>query len=64
MKNSTARQLFNAIAAGRTRSAWVVMATYTSGGELKASRPMSYREAKATARAIREGCGYAVIERA
>ena len=65
MKNSTARQLINATAAaaGKQRG-WVVMSKFQRDVELNTSAPMTYREAKAAARSIREACGYANVERA
>lgn len=64
MNLNTSRQLMNAVSAKQTQAVWVVRSTYERGGELKASVPMSYRMAKVTARMIREGFGYATIERA
>lgn len=63
MKNSTARQIAEAIYAKPAPAVWVVRSTYTRGGELSTQGPMTYRMACATARAIREACGYATVER-
>lgn len=67
MKPSTATQLSNAIAAaqaGKGDAGWIVRSSYVSGSALTPSKPMTYREAKAQARAVREGMGYASVERA
>jgi len=63
--NKTAQQFINAVAAstGKPRS-WVVMSAWNRGEELKPSSPMTYREACAIARGIRQACGYANVERA
>jgi hypothetical protein len=65
MKSSTTRQLTNAIASAKHDAPrnWIVRSSYTSATELVASEPMTYREAKVHARAVRESMGYAVVER-
>lgn len=65
MKSQTAQQLINAtIAASGKPQNWIVLSKYERGGELKTSAPMTFREARAMARAIREASGYASVERA
>lgn len=64
MNLNTARQLSNAVAARATPAVWVVRSTYVRGGDMKASAPMSFRMATVTARMVREGMGYATVERA
>lgn len=64
MKNSTARQLINATASalsGNGKAVWVVEYKYNTTDKLVYSQLMTYREAKAQARCIREAMGYASV---
>jgi hypothetical protein len=66
MKNVTARQMANAqyaANAGKGRAIWIVRSKWGRTEKENVSSPMTYREAKAQARAIIEACGYASVER-
>jgi len=65
MKTATHRQIANAVfaAQGKPRT-WVVIQQWFAQNEGKPSAPMTYREAKAIARATRQAGGYASVERA
>jgi hypothetical protein len=62
MKAATATQMLNA-EADKAPAAWIVLSGFNAT-DLKASAPMTYRQAKAAARAMREACGYAIVQRA
>ena len=66
MKDSTARQLGNATAAAlekATPATWLVRFKHKAGQEWAKSNLMTYREAKAYARALRESGAFAEAER-
>lgn len=63
MKTSTTRQIINATT-DTGPAKWVVKSSYVSASDLKASKPMTHRQATAQARAVREACGWASVERA
>lgn len=67
MKAATANQMINATIAaanGKGKAVWVVCSKWDASSQLTTSSRMTYREAVAKARAIREACGYANVERA
>ena len=66
MKASTARQIGNATAAAldkATPATWIVRFKHRAGQEWAKSNLMTYREAKAYARALRESGTFAEAER-
>lgn len=66
MKVATSRQLTNAIAAaqaGKGQVRWIVRNSYESPCTLRDSQPMTYREAAAFARMVRDGGGWAEVKR-
>ncbi len=65
MTNNTARQLLNATAAKRGPAVWRVVGKRNSADHVKPLYiGLTYREAVALARAVREGFGWADVERA
>lgn len=64
VKAKTAQQLINAMAQTNVPRNWGVWSAYASGEGLKLSiSGISYREACAQAKAIREAAGYAKVAR-
>lgn len=62
MKATTARQMLNA-ETDTAPANWIVIHGFDPKN-LKASKPMTFRQAKAQARATIESCGYAIVQRA
>lgn len=62
MKASTQKQFVNATLAGGPRN-FQVRSSYTSPSALKPGAAMSYREAVASARIVREAGGWAEVAR-
>ena len=64
MKASTARQHINAYACNTGPKVWCVVGKYEAGQPVRTMLSgLTYRQAKANARAIKESCGYADVVR-
>jgi hypothetical protein len=65
MRQATAAQLANATFANVGQKVWSVVGKWSATEQTRTlARGMNYREAKATARSIREACGFANVVKA